>query len=403
MDRPLAIGVSASLIFHGVLIGSYVHWIRLQKARGVRKVIARVDLLDPESVAPRIRKPTAAPKGRKSAMDFLKMALPEIPKEAPPIRIAKLMPLEQNRLEEMKLPEPRRKMGALDGPERLVERKADLAPKIQLQEGQRRPDSGSLADAVGRTLPSRPQAEFPGLAPLRLEEVGAARAPELPKGLSLDNRSGEPARVAQNLEDINQWIAQKKVEGRPPSGSPQGLDEASLPPVRRKAIVALPVAAEGGRPSAERAIEKTAPSAAEMEDVSQQLASLLARKPEPGFSPQEKARKKPVDIIGPLSNRKVLHRVLPAFPQWARDKGILEMEVAIRFFVSPKGVVEWMRTERTSGYPQLDKLAMDALEQWRFAALGDMSPAGPEAAGASGPGAGPRQQWGVVSFRFILE
>jgi len=47
---------------------------------------------------------------------------------------------------------------------------------------------------------------------------------------------------------------------------------------------------------------------------------------------------------------------------------------------------EDMRVERTSGYGRLDRLCMDSLRNWTF---------------APAPGSG--AQWGVITFRFILE
>jgi TonB family protein len=47
-----------------------------------------------------------------------------------------------------------------------------------------------------------------------------------------------------------------------------------------------------------------------------------------------------------------------------------------------------MRVERTSGYGRLDRLAMDHLKKWRFDPLRLDDP---------------RTEWGVITFRFILE
>jgi len=62
--------------------------------------------------------------------------------------------------------------------------------------------------------------------------------------------------------------------------------------------------------------------------------------------------------------------------------------VAIRFYVSKEGVVSGddMRVESTSGSGRLDRLAMESLKNWKFV-----------------PIAAEQRQWGVITFRFVLE
>ena len=45
-----------------------------------------------------------------------------------------------------------------------------------------------------------------------------------------------------------------------------------------------------------------------------------------------------------------------------------------------------MRVEHTSGYGRLDRLAMDSLRNWKFE-----------------PIAAQERQWGIITFRFLLE
>jgi TonB family protein len=104
-------------------------------------------------------------------------------------------------------------------------------------------------------------------------------------------------------------------------------------------------------------------------------------------SAQATAQKKGVEIEGPLADRKISAYSVPPFPDWARSQGILEASVGIRFTVDEDGIVmSGMRVVNTSGYGRLDKLAMESLKSWRF---------------ASQPGAG--VQWGVITFRFVVE
>jgi TonB family protein len=93
-----------------------------------------------------------------------------------------------------------------------------------------------------------------------------------------------------------------------------------------------------------------------------------------------------VSIEGPLANRGVIKRVIPPYPLWAEEKGIVG-QVRIYFTVDVSGhVAPTMRIDWTSGSPELDHLAMEALRQWQFA--------------AAPPGT--QRQWGYITFRFSL-
>jgi TonB family protein len=93
-------------------------------------------------------------------------------------------------------------------------------------------------------------------------------------------------------------------------------------------------------------------------------------------------------ITGPLANRAVTHREIPAYPDWARAKGI-EANVALQFTVTPEGQVkDNILVVRTSGYPQMDEIAVNALKKWTFAAL-------------------PQDKWrdevGTITFNFSVQ
>ncbi len=82
-----------------------------------------------------------------------------------------------------------------------------------------------------------------------------------------------------------------------------------------------------------------------------------------------KVQKPMFQITGPLANRQVLTREVPQYPDWARSKGI-EAAVVLQFTVAPEGQVkDNIFVIRTSGYPQMDDLAVQALKKWKFAAL----------------------------------
>lgn len=95
------------------------------------------------------------------------------------------------------------------------------------------------------------------------------------------------------------------------------------------------------------------------------------------------------EITGPLSKRTILHKVLPSYPEWAEKEGI-EAGVRIHFVVLSNGKVkDNIYVVRTSGYPFMDKLVMEALRDWLFASLkGDIYG---------------KEEWGVLTFYFSLE
>ncbi len=74
-------------------------------------------------------------------------------------------------------------------------------------------------------------------------------------------------------------------------------------------------------------------------------------------------------ITGEVKNRAILHREFPQLPRWLEEKGI-EAEVVIRFVVDPDGEVgDKIFVEKTSGYAELDRLAIAALKKFVFAPL----------------------------------
>jgi TonB family protein len=90
-------------------------------------------------------------------------------------------------------------------------------------------------------------------------------------------------------------------------------------------------------------------------------------------------------IFGALENRAISERFLPKYPRWAEEQG-LECNVTIHFFVVPDGTVKNnLYVEASSGYPEMDNLAMKALRAFKFA-----------------PIAGGEEQEGGIIFYFRL-
>jgi TonB family protein len=97
----------------------------------------------------------------------------------------------------------------------------------------------------------------------------------------------------------------------------------------------------------------------------------------------------PFSMEGPLKYRKILKLELPPYPRWAEEKAI-ETSVSIRLWVDPRGKVkDNMYLEKTSGYAELDSLAMQYLSRFVFVRIPDDQPQ--------------EDEWGVATFRFELK
>jgi TonB family protein len=77
-----------------------------------------------------------------------------------------------------------------------------------------------------------------------------------------------------------------------------------------------------------------------------------------------------VEIGGDIANRPIVHKRLPNYPAWALKQG-LSGTAKLQFWVTPDGHV---RTEKvivlqTTGYSNLDDVAINALKSWKFAPL----------------------------------
>jgi TonB family protein len=268
------------------------------------------------------------------------------------------------------VPLPEHKIALAAAPKLEEQAKKDLGPKLQALDLANHPvDAAKLDVKVTRRQAAATLAALP-----RLEEVGRKRVKDLPQALELEDRRRE-AIAAQGLPAMSIKTASRREamaavktlqEAAPAESAPERHGLASMLPERPLMMEARPAPVMAPR------IEKVAAAAPKLE-----------RRP----VAQAEAAKKGVEIEGPLADRRVSAYSVPTFPDWAKSQGILEADVSIRFTVDEEGgVLPGMRIENSSGYGRLDKLAMDSLRSWRFAPK---------------PGAG--VQWGVITFRFILE
>ncbi|MBI5244053.1 MAG: TonB family protein [Elusimicrobia bacterium] len=358
MEARLPVSVITSFALHAGGLAGYL--LISQASRTVdTRFIDNVDLI---MAAPQMPRP-AAPKPLQppSLKDFLKLALPAIPK--PPAPSAPL---------EVKAPEIARKLMDINQP------KLDDRGKLKRSETLEGLDLGHRRESLAKIdLGALREAKAPIDALPKLEEVGVRRASK--KAVEMAALADERSREA-----------------------PQALAALPSPALRSsKALSAAPLLApeaprgEGGGSSriaqalAAREEQPPALQPRALPAIPKQGAiersAIAPRRQAEGL---QAAPKKGVEIEGPLRDRQVVASSIPPFPQWAKDQGLVEADVAIRFYVDFSGrVLENIRVEKTSGFGRLDRLVIEHLKAWRFAPVD--------------PSAG--NQWGVITFRFVAE
>jgi len=133
----------------------------------------------------------------------------------------------------------------------------------------------------------------------------------------------------------------------------------------------------GGSRAASAPSLQTMPSAAAALD--QQLSQQSTAKV---------AKNKGFEISGKLANRTIMKKIIPQYPSWAEEQGIIGT-LRLYFTVTPEGTVRSnIKVTKTTGNPQLDQIGIDALKQWLFAAQ---------------PGSSEDDiQWGIITFTFSL-
>jgi TonB family protein len=117
-------------------------------------------------------------------------------------------------------------------------------------------------------------------------------------------------------------------------------------------------------------------------------AAALEAQMSKGGAAEKTLKRKGFEISGPLTNRPIVYKVIPEYPAWAEEQGIMG-SVRLYFTVDSGGNVRSnIRVTKTTGYPALDQLGIDALKQWKF------SPLQSEDEG--------KGQWGIITFNFSL-
>jgi len=89
------------------------------------------------------------------------------------------------------------------------------------------------------------------------------------------------------------------------------------------------------------------------------------------------------EISGPVSERTILRKIYPIYPDIARLNG-WEGDVELKFWVEKDGVVSKVEILKTSGYSVLDEQAVSSIKKWIFSPFDTI-------------------QWGKITFKFSLK
>lgn len=237
-------------------------------------------------------------------------------------------------------------------PQRAV-RKTLPAPKQQPEHFVRKTEKSDFAP--------QPQDEYASKDRLRqtLASLERSTQRERPKiaSLAASNISNRPAlaAVADRTETGSGQVALERAEHTAPA------------PAR--------LVRNGTRPAAPDMKLGTVPERA-VEPATAAKAESTARRVIDGMS-----------LVGPVADRKLVRYRKPEYPEQAKREGI-EGAVDVYFIVLPNGrVKENILIQKTSGFEEFDRNAVDALLAWEFEPL---------TGGRTG------EQWGAITFEYRL-
>ncbi len=92
-------------------------------------------------------------------------------------------------------------------------------------------------------------------------------------------------------------------------------------------------------------------------------------------------------LSGLVADRGVLEHTMPTYPAWAMSQAV-EATVTLSLRVRPDGLVNQnVQIQKTAGFEDFDRKAIEAIRQWRFESL---------------TGHDAREQWGTITFRYRL-
>lgn len=375
--RRLETSVGVATLSHAALFGLYFFLKAVAPPEETVK-LTQVDFIDltPKSVAavaaPSSRLMQRAPKNFK---DFLHMALPsfKMPKPA-------AIPVEEPR--DMKNEVARPQLDQRASPSLSLKNAPHSPQKMTLRFHPARSNSavaGRLSDLSDENRPTKDMMEeVPRGKPISLEAVGRVAVSQTP-GIRFNAAHFNHSSMMEDIPSAQIPSADGSVQDAKSASINLALRAA--PSAQRAAIPSndLPLGYEKGISLKEGPAHIGASALPQTLSSSQKSAKRELLK---------SVKHKGMEISGPLAGRKILEARAPAYPAWARRRGV-EAEAVIRFFVSADGhVLDRMVLERTSGYRRLDELCMKTLKKMLFVPL---------------PEGHNETQWGFITFSFKLK
>ncbi len=196
-----------------------------------------------------------------------------------------------------------------------------------------------------------------------------------PQALSLDKTKLDALKPNMKTLDLDNEIGKKKI-------SPAMIEQQKLALDNEKKLAAGPsklnLSANAPKTNSFLPVNRPAISADAMAKGGSGLKTMAPKLEKPTPEPKRQAEENIVIkkekgtallITGQLSGRQILRKTSPIYPRWAEEQGI-EAQVAVAFTVRSDGSVkDNLYIEKTSGYPELDDLAKEALVQFMFAPL----------------------------------
>lgn len=229
-----------------------------------------------------------------------------------------------------------------------------------------------MFDILKQLIPIKQKMEIaldkPKALDLKKPEMNLAK----PMALALDKSKMDSLKPALKL-DLDNEIGSKKI-------SPQMVEQQKLALAQERKLAAAPsklninmnaTSKSSFLPSARPAISTNAMRSG---STLKTEAVKIVPTPTPKVAAEEKISIAPQKgtallITGQLSGRNIMRKTAPSYPRWAEEQGI-QAQVAIDFTVRSDGSVkDNLMVSRTSGYPELDDLAKEALATFMFAPI----------------------------------
>ncbi len=236
--------------------------------------------------------------------------------------------------------------------------------------------------SLAGTRVARPRRAASSVAVEFVTELPQAPAPPTPEPLVAAVKPEIKERPAPRRRARRRLIARRRGAKRATAGRRLALKAALAsikdPDEKLSDAVAGPGSLAWGKAPAAAAIPAFAPSNAAIYDVQRD-----------GFDPAKRGGGAGTawSIAGPAANRRPVRQRLPRPP---RRLGEQDISLMVRFEVLPDGTVRrGAAVRKSSGFPEVDRAALDAIQSWRFERLPPGVDAGPA--------------WGDVKLKFLTE